>query len=200
MHDKWLLLIYALPAQPSRLRLSIWRDLKGAGALYLRDGVTVLPDRPPSRAMLEAIAKRVEELGGEATLVVNAELDQSRHDELLDRFARARAGEYEELLRQCRRFMSHLQRETDHYEFTYQELEELAEELDKIRRWQEKVRGRDYFNHEAAAVLEGERRACEEALAAFGGEAFEREHGELARAGIPRTPAKEETDALDNPR
>ena len=41
----WLLLVYTVPAEPSRLRAAVWRDLKKAGAVYLRDGVCVLPER-----------------------------------------------------------------------------------------------------------------------------------------------------------
>ena len=36
--DSWLLLIYTVPSQPSRKRAAVWRDVKKAGAVYLRDG------------------------------------------------------------------------------------------------------------------------------------------------------------------
>src|SRR5438309_7457883 len=43
---EWLLLIYTLPSQPSRKRAYVWRELKKVGAVYLRDGVAILPRRP----------------------------------------------------------------------------------------------------------------------------------------------------------
>ncbi|MGH2561215.1 MAG: Chromate resistance protein ChrB, partial [Thermomicrobiales bacterium] len=42
----WALLIYVLPSHPSRLRAAVWRDVKRAGAVYLRDGACALPERP----------------------------------------------------------------------------------------------------------------------------------------------------------
>ena len=39
----WLLLTYKVPAEPSARRIAIWRKLKGMGAIYLQNGVCVLP-------------------------------------------------------------------------------------------------------------------------------------------------------------
>src|SRR5919197_4896870 len=72
----WLLLIYTVPAQPSRKRAFVWRELKKAGAVYLRDGVCVLPERQDTLAAFQAIAAKVEEFGGEAILIQAARLDQ----------------------------------------------------------------------------------------------------------------------------
>ena len=58
--DNWRLLIYTVPAQPSRKRAFIWRELKKAGAVYLRDGVCALPERPETAAVLSAVAAKVE--------------------------------------------------------------------------------------------------------------------------------------------
>src|SRR5215210_8900163 len=40
----WFVLIYKLPAEPTRLRASVWRKLKAAGAVYLQNGVAALPE------------------------------------------------------------------------------------------------------------------------------------------------------------
>src|SRR5688500_6070286 len=74
----WLLLIYSVPSQPSRLRAAVWRDLKKAGAVYLRDGVAVLPARPETTATFREIAARIVESGGEGTLVEGARLPAER--------------------------------------------------------------------------------------------------------------------------
>src|SRR5437899_2513667 len=44
--QKWTLLVYRIPAQPTRLRLQIWRRLQKMGALYLQNAVCLLPSRP----------------------------------------------------------------------------------------------------------------------------------------------------------
>src|ERR1700680_4929647 len=74
----WLLLIYTVPAEPTRKRAAIWRDIKKIGAIYLRDGVCVLPERPATAVAMRAIAARVAEFAGQATLVEAARLDSVR--------------------------------------------------------------------------------------------------------------------------
>ena len=76
----WLLLIYTVPAEPSRKRAAIWRDVKKVGAVYLRDGVCALPERQETTSAMRAIAARVEEFEGQATLVEAARLDAARAD------------------------------------------------------------------------------------------------------------------------
>ena len=59
MEITWLLLIYTVPAEPSRTRAFIWRELKKVGAPYLRDGVCILPERSETAAAARAIAAKV---------------------------------------------------------------------------------------------------------------------------------------------
>ncbi len=35
--QSWLLFIYKIPSEPSRLRATVWRRLKGLGAIYLQN-------------------------------------------------------------------------------------------------------------------------------------------------------------------
>jgi hypothetical protein len=46
-----------------------WRSLKGSGAVVLRDGVYLMPEREPCRAMMETIAADVREGGGTALVL-----------------------------------------------------------------------------------------------------------------------------------
>jgi hypothetical protein len=163
----WLLLIYTVPAEPSRKRAAIWRELKKVGAPYLRDGVCILPERPDTRERLGAIATKVEEFGGDATLVSGARLSETRAIALVEQFRAARAAEYGEIAREADRLLEHVARETEHRQFTYAELEELEGDLGKLRRWTDQVLARDYLGdgqpEDLAAVLD----RCEHALGAF---------------------------------
>ena len=166
MAIKWLLLIYVVPSEPSRKRAYIWREIKKVGAVYLRDGVCALPERAETTTALQRIAEKVEEFGGEATLVEAAHLDPKREEALTAASQTARAAEYRELAREAEGFLAHIRRETEHREFTFAELEELEEDLGKLTRWMDQVRARDYFGGEAEQVAALLAR-CEEELAMF---------------------------------
>src|SRR4051795_10872995 len=66
--QRWLILIYRLPREPSRPRVAVWRKLKALGALYLQDGVVALPGDAVTREQLEWLQVHIREAQGEATL------------------------------------------------------------------------------------------------------------------------------------
>ena len=167
MDAPWLLLIYTVPAEPSRKRAYVWREVKKVGAIYLRDGVCILPERPATMAAAEAIAARIKEFEGQATLVTGASLDPARAEAVVTQFKSARSEEYAEIAGEAERFLQHVARETEHRDFSFAELEELEEDLAKVKRWMDQVQSRDYFpdgsNVQAKDLLAG----CDEALGEF---------------------------------
>lgn len=66
--DDWILLVYRIPAQPTRLRLWIWRRLQRMGALYLQNAVCLLPARPELVENMQYVADTIEEMGGSCHL------------------------------------------------------------------------------------------------------------------------------------
>jgi hypothetical protein len=167
MDIAWLLLIYTVPAEPSRKRAFIWRELKKIGAPYLRDGVCILPERSDTAELAGAIAAKVEEFGGDATLVSGARLPHARSASLVEQFRSARAEEYQEITREADQLLAHVAREMEHREFTYAELEELEADLGKLRRWADQVQARDYFGTGAPDDLRDVLDRCERALGTF---------------------------------
>jgi len=163
----WLLLIYTVPAQPSRKRATVWREIKKLGAVYLRDGVCVLPDQPRTRVSLRALASRIEEMEGDACLVEGAQLDEQRVKALKSQFGSSRSEEYAEISREAGELLAHVERETEHREFTYPELEELEQDLAKLNRWTDQVRERDYFNESSYEGVQTLAEKCERALEEF---------------------------------
>lgn len=65
---EWVFLVYKIPTQPSRLRLQIWRTLQRMGALYVQDGVCLLPARDDLVENMQYVATAVEEMGGTSLL------------------------------------------------------------------------------------------------------------------------------------
>jgi hypothetical protein len=167
MDTPWLLLIYTVPAEPSRKRAAIWRELKKVGAPYLRDGVCILPERPDTRERFDIITAKVQEFGGDATLVSGARLSETRAVALVEQFQAARDEEYHDIAREADRLLEHVARETEHRQFTYAELEELEADLGKLRRWTDQVVARDYFGEGPPEVLAEALERCERALGTF---------------------------------
>jgi len=163
----WLLLIYTVPAQPSRKRAAVWREIKKLGAVYLRDGVCVLPEQPRTLHSLRGLAIRIEEMDGQACLVEAAQLDADRVESLTAEFRAARAEEYAEIRREAEQLLAHIARETEHREFTYTELEELEQDLTKLKRWADQVRERHYFGESCHSALQTLLEQCERALESF---------------------------------
>jgi hypothetical protein len=170
----WVLLIYTVPATPTRKRAFIWRELKRLGAVYLHDGVCVLPDRPATRQALRAVRDRVREYEGEATMVENARLDPDTVDRLLGQARSARQAEYGAVMETADQFLAHLRHETQHREFTERELAVLEADLAKLHRWYEQIRARDYVTAGGGEQAWERLTMCSQALESFLDEAFVR--------------------------
>src|SRR3954469_20013586 len=121
----WLILIYTVPSQPSRSRATVWRELKKVGAVYLRDGVAVLPDRAELRSAFCAIAEKITAFGGQTTLVEGVQLDPAREAAIIGQANAHREAEYAEVVRETEVFLAHVHREREHRELTFAELEEI---------------------------------------------------------------------------
>lgn len=178
MHD-WILLIYSLPSQPSRKRAYVWRELKKFGAVYLRDGVAVLPRRPDLEQHLQDVAQRIEEYEGEVDLLLSPGLARRREAELVARFREERAAEYKELYHACVRFLRDVLEEVDADDFGFPDVDNLESELGRLHRWHEQITDRDYFGGEGADRVEEILVKCDRAFDNFVKTASEREDTEL---------------------
>lgn len=70
-----LLLVFRLPENPSRYRVSVWRRLKRVGAKVLHRSLFVLPDTPLNRLIASDLAHDVENWGGTAIVYAGGALD-----------------------------------------------------------------------------------------------------------------------------
>jgi DNA-binding transcriptional regulator PaaX len=153
---QWLVLIYRIPSEPTRLRAAVWRRLKALGAIYLQNSVAALPQGDAAERALRALRNEIHEMGGTALLLTADPL--VGHSDLVAAFNAARDDEYEEIVDRCRDFLTEIERETAAEHFTYGELEENDEDLVKLRRCFDKVAARD-------ALAASGRREAENALA-----------------------------------
>ena len=142
----WLLLIYKIPPEPARRRVSVWRKLKGMGAVYLQSGVCLLPKTDDHLRRLKVLENEIAEAEGEAFLLTTAGLDPSQEAKIIARFNADRDDEYKELIEKCIAFEEEVAEETRVKHFTYAELGENEQEYKKFRDWIEKIRKLDFYN------------------------------------------------------
>jgi hypothetical protein len=163
--QRWLILIYRLPREPSRPRVAAWRKLKALGALYLQDGVAALPEDALTREQLEWLQLQVREAGGEATLWEAQPNTASENKELVEVFRSSREEAYRALIAGAKR----IQRKAE-----LGGSKTLPEELGKLEREFRMERRRDYFRSplrkEAASALKAARQALREGAAGEGDE------------------------------
>ena len=142
---EWLLFLAQLPATPSSLRVTAWRRLRDAGSTSLQNGVWILPRNPENTLFMERLLAYIKQSGAGGQIFVAQGLDQAIHEDVIARFRADREQEYDEFLEQCGAFLSELETETQHQKFTFAELEENEQNLQRLRKWIAKIQKRDFF-------------------------------------------------------
>jgi Protein ChrB, N-terminal len=158
----WLLLVYRIPSDPTRLRATVWRRLKSLGAVYLQNSAAALPATDGAERALRRLRREILEMNGSAVLLSCSAL--AGEQDMVGLFQAARDDEYDEILDKCRDFHAGLEKEYGANHFTYGELEENEVELVKLKNWYAKVAARDVFGAPKRAAAVEALDACEQAL------------------------------------
>lgn len=169
----WLLLTYKVPPEPAAKRIALWRRLKSMGAVYLQNGVCLLPKTEDHARRLKMLENDVAEMGGEAVILETVALDRSQEEKVVARFKADRDEAYREFIDKCADFEGEIAKETAANHFTYAELEENDVDLKKLQGWIEKIRKLDFYGA-TTAVEAGERlKACEILLETYAQRVFD---------------------------
>lgn len=155
---------YKVPADPATKRIALWRRLKGMGAVYLQNGVCLLPKTDDHIRRLKMLENDVAEMGGEAVLLETIALDRAQEDKVIGRFSADRDEQYREFLGRCADFEKEIAKEIAINKFTYAELEEEDTDLKKLQSWLEKIRKLDFYGASLAEEAAARLRVCEELL------------------------------------
>ena len=140
----WLVLIYRVPPEPTRLRSTVWRRIKSLGAIYLQNSAAALPASAATERALRKLRREILDMSGTAILL-SCEVLAGESD-VRSAFQAARNDEYEEIVDRCEDFLHQVKKEYTDNHFTYAELEENEVNLVKLRNWFAKVRERDAFD------------------------------------------------------
>jgi len=170
---RWLLLTYKVPADPAAKRVALWRRLKGMGAVYLQNGVCLLPKTDDHVRRLKILENDIAEMEGEAVILETVALDRAQEEKVVARFKADRDDAYREFIDKCDDFETEIARETAALHFTYNELEENDVELKKLQGWLEKIKKLDFYEGGLAAEALERLKGCESLLDGYAQRVFE---------------------------
>jgi hypothetical protein len=169
----WLLLIYRVPPEPTRLRSTVWRRIKSLGAIYLQNSVAALPASTANERALRKLRREITDMSGTAMLMSCSVL--AGEAEVRASFQAARNDEYDEIVDKSEDFLRQVQKEYDDHHFTYAELEENEVDLVKLRNWFAKIVERDVFGASGRAACEQILDKCEQSLEAYAARVYAEE-------------------------
>jgi hypothetical protein len=161
----WLLLIYRVPPEPTRLRSTVWRRIKSLGAIYLQNSAAALPASAAAERALRKLRREIIDMSGTAVLLSCRVL--AGESDVLSSFQAARNDEYEEIVDRCEDFLQQVKKEYADNHFTYAELEENEVDLVKLRNWFAKVADRDAFGADGRQAAEKALEECSQSLEAY---------------------------------
>lgn len=160
----WLLLTYKVPPEPASKRIALWRRLKGMGAVYLQNGVCLLPKTDDHVRRLKMLENDIAEMKGDCVILETVALDRSQEEKVVARFKADRDDAYEELIDKCDDFEREIAKEVEAEHLTYAELEENDVDLKKLQGWFAKIRKLDFYGAARATEAEERLRGCEALL------------------------------------
>jgi hypothetical protein len=170
---EWLLLVYRVPSEPTRLRAAVWRRLKGLGAIYLQNSVAAIPATAAAERSFLKLRHEIVEMSGTAVLLRSTVL--VGESDVVEAFQAARNDEYEEITDRCQDFLAQVAKEHVATHFTFAELEENEVDLAKLQSWFAKVAQRDTFGAPRRAGTEAALEECAQALEDYASQVYARE-------------------------
>jgi hypothetical protein len=161
-------LIYRVPTEPASKRVAVWRDLKRLGVLYLQQCACIFPDIPGVTDEVDQVVAKIPALGGETFLLDVPRLQPEDETRVIEAFREQRASEYAEIIEECEtKFVKEIEFERFRQNYTFEEAEEIEQDLEKIRRWFERVKDRDWFKANRRDEVESWLARCQGMLARF---------------------------------
>jgi hypothetical protein len=127
---------------------------------------------------------------GDGTFAV---IDASPRDEasanlIRDAFAAARVDEWTEFVADCGKFDAEIAREIAKAKFTFGELEEEEQSLDRLRRWFRDLKKRDVLALDEAHTAEDRLHECERVLEAYAEQVYDVMRGSTPAIDSPAEP------------
>lgn len=162
----WRVITYRLPAEPSRHRVAVWRELRRLGAVTLQQGTWAVPEGERFDAGFAQVIEAITAAGGQPVVLAVAD-DEGSAAQLEALFTAQREAEWGEFLGDCGKYEAELAGEVAKGKLTLAELDEEEQSLDRLRRWYRTIRARDLFGAPSGPAAERRLKDCAEALENF---------------------------------
>lgn len=91
--QRWVLLAYRLPREPSTPRITLWRNLRRLGAAQVGDGLVALPLTEETQEQVEWLATGIEDAGGDASVWLSEAATRAQEERWMDRIRKASTEE-----------------------------------------------------------------------------------------------------------
>lgn len=182
-HIDWVLILPQLPSEPSRHRVAVWRQLRKAGAVPVSPGVWALPAGPAFQSELDRAGELCRKGGGTLAVVDATPRDEASAAMIRNAFTAVRIDEWAEFTADCGKFEVKIAREIQKRKFTFAELEEEEQSLDRLRRWYRDLKRRDILELPEAKAADVRLRACAGALEDYAEQVYQAVHGASGDGG-----------------
>jgi hypothetical protein len=171
-----LVLVVRVPADPSRHRVAVWRELRKVGAVPLGQAVWAVPDAPVFTDGVSRVVDLAHRGDGDVTTLAAVGQTDSDAARLEGLFTDDRQAQWVEFVADCGKFDAEIDREIATGKFTLAELDEEEHSLDRLRRWHRELRARDIFGAPAVAEADQALKHCAVRLADYTDRVFRHLH------------------------
>ncbi|HEY5223492.1 MAG TPA: Chromate resistance protein ChrB [Microbacteriaceae bacterium] len=192
---RWVLVLIQLPSEPSRHRVAVWRELRKVGAVPVSPGTWALPAGATFQSALDRAGELTRNGGGVFAVIDASPRDEASTNLIRDAFAAARVDEWTEFIADCGKFDAEIAREIAEAKFTFGELEEEEQSLDRLRRWFRDLKKRDVLVLPEADAAEDRLRECESLLDGYAERVYQVMHGSTPAIDTPPEPHESQSQA-----
>ncbi len=169
---RWIFFSYSLPAEPSKARVYVWRQLRKLGAVNYQS-IWALPHAKERIEVLKKLTEDIEKWNGKALLAAGVLLIKSQEEDLKAAFMESRNEEYREVIGKCEDFLKEIELEIGRQNFIFAEVEENEVELEKLKQWLKKVGKRDYIKPPLHKTALQKVKQCEKSFEDFARRVYE---------------------------
>ncbi len=145
MNDKWILFSYSVPAANAKARMRIWRRISACGAVQLKTGLQILPNRDDLLESITWLIGEVNTLGGEAIAMQCSRIEGIEDGQIEKLFQGQIDQEFLQIQAEVRELLA-----ASNPAEGGDQVKELLPPLRKLRKRCESLQSRDFFPSGAA--------------------------------------------------